>query len=375
MKNKIAIFTPQIGGLSETFIQRHTKLLPGKMVVITHEDSGVYSGHWKTDCPTLVINNVGQVQKTIKNALNRLGINYDVYMLVLKDFLIKHNVGYALGEYLDYSLQWIDICSSLKIPFYAHSHGYDISSYLKTPDAIKNYQKLKNCAGIINVGKFGKERLEKIGLGNANIYTIPCCPIIPTSFIERSNSKIVKCLSSGRMTGKKSPVLTIESFRRALIDFPNMHLDYIGAGEQLGAAIDFVRAFNLQDKVLFHGAQSNEVVLEFMEKADIFISHNVVDSVTADEEGLPVTILEAMGKGLPVVSTYHAGIPDCINDGENGFLVKEGNVDEMANKIKALGIDKDLRRRIGYNAWRRALNEFSWEEEKIKLLKVICNYD
>ena len=115
----------------------------------------------------------------------------------------------------------------------------------------------------------------------------------------------------------------------------------------------------------------SDLVVDFMNKADIFICHNVVDVVSGDEEGLPVTFLEAMGAGVPVISTYHAGIPDCITDGENGLLVQEGDVKGMAENIVKLASDYHFRQNMAKKAWERTLNEFSWVVERQKLLELM----
>ncbi len=365
---KIAIFCPRVGVISETFIKKHTELLPpDRMVVVAESDA---KGNWFPECPILFLTN-DNTSLMIKFIIKRfkLPFNYDEWRI--KSFLKKNNVGYALGEYLEYACKWVNILNQIKIPYYAHSYGYDISENLRNDKWIKEYKILNHTEGVINEGTFVEERLVKIGIDKHKIHTITTCPDVPKTFRPRENNPLVRLVASGRMVGKKSPILTLASYMKALETVPNMHLDYIGGGEMLGAAIDFVRAFNLQDKVTFHGAQPNNVVIEFMNKADFFICHNTVDVVSGDEEGLPVTFLEAMGSGLPIVSTYHAGIPDCIVDGENGFLVQEGDVQGMAANIVKLAENYALRQAMAYKAWERTLREFSWEVEKKRLLTLM----
>jgi glycosyltransferase involved in cell wall biosynthesis len=66
-----------------------------------------------------------------------------------------------------------------------------------------------------------------------------------------------------------------------------------------------------------------------------------------DQEGLPVSILEACALGLPVVSTIHSGIPEAIKDGVNGYLVREHDFVSMAERACRLLQDADLRSRMG----------------------------
>jgi len=78
-----------------------------------------------------------------------------------------------------------------------------------------------------------------------------------------------------------------------------------------------------------------------------------------------------MAYGLPVVSTYHAGLPEAVIDQETGLLVPEGNSIEMADKIIYLAKNHDARIRLGKAGWKRASEYFSWEKEKQSLLELM----
>ena len=101
------------------------------------------------------------------------------------------------------------------------------------------------------------------------------------------------------MVSKKAPILLLDAFRRASEVCPYLRLDYVGDGELFSAAQQFVRAFEMADRVTLRGSQPADVVVELMRKADIFMQHSMTDPVTGDEEGLPVAILEAMATASP----------------------------------------------------------------------------
>ncbi len=170
---------------------------------------------------------------------------------------------------------------------------------------------------------------------------------------------------------RKAPVLTLDAFRRASDAVPDMHLDYVGEGELLPAVRQFVRAFALEERVTLHGGLPSDGVHRLMDAADIFIQHSMTDPDTGDEEGLPVAIVEAMARSLPVVSTRHAGIPEAVAEGTTGYLVQEGDSTGMGERIVALAADCDLRRRMGVAGWERVRAHFTWEKERASLLKVM----
>jgi glycosyltransferase involved in cell wall biosynthesis len=108
-----------------------------------------------------------------------------------------------------------------------------------------------------------------------------------------------------------------------------------------------------------------------MASADLFIQHSMTDPHTGDQEGLPLAILEAMAEALPVVSTFHAGIPEAVQDGVTGFLVEPGDSTGMADRILCLADDSERRRAFGLAGHTRARNLFSWSRERTQLLHVL----
>jgi colanic acid/amylovoran biosynthesis glycosyltransferase len=72
-----------------------------------------------------------------------------------------------------------------------------------------------------------------------------------------------------------------------------------------------------------------------------------VTAADGDTEGTPVAILEAQASGIPVVSTLHAGNPEIVDDGRSGFLVRERDVDSLAEKLFVLRENPSLRAEMG----------------------------
>ena len=87
-----------------------------------------------------------------------------------------------------------------------------------------------------------------------------------------------------------------------------------------------ISRLDLQDNVSFSGQLSKREWAELSEKYDIFIN-------TTDYDNTPITLLEAMALGLPIVSTNVGGVPFLINDCVTGILVEPDDSDQMANKI------------------------------------------
>src|SRR5205807_2160015 len=139
--------------------------------------------------------------------------------------------------------------------------------------------------------------LVEIGLDPEKVHAVPYGVDVPAECPSRvREGGRVRCLSVGRFVPKKAPILTLDAFRRAAAEVPGLTLDYVGGGELLPAAWQFLRAFGLEDRVTLHGAQPSETVARLLAEADIYFQHSMTDPETGDEEGLPVAILEAMAQ-------------------------------------------------------------------------------
>ena len=349
-------------------------LLPGGTVVIAESCDGGYGAHWRVKCPLLAFDqnkNGSLKRRLLRTVAHRMGWGSNPRETVVRRFLEKHGVRVAIGEYLDWSNAWLSVAQSLGIRFFGHAHGYDISALLRHPKWRADYLKYNQSDGVITISEVSKERLLKLGLDPAKIHVIPYGVDVPSKCLTRAEQGVVRCVAVGRMVAKKAPILALDAFRRAAVAFPGLRLDYVGAGELLPAARQFLRAFQLEEQVTLHGDQSSEVVQSLMQRADIFLQHSMTDPETGDEEGLPLAILEAMANSLPVVSTRHAGIPEAVVEGHTGYLVEEGDSAAMAERVVALAADPDLRYRLGEAGWRRAGDRFSWDKQRKQLLGIL----
>ena len=373
----LAVFTPVVGAPSETFVRRHIEfLLPRKTAVIADI---VYASDdtaaWSFAGPVLNTRQSPTTAKwVVEGVLRRIGLCQQAPPISLvTQFLRTHKVRVLMGEYLDQSLVWLQLAKTLGIRAFGHAHGYDISQQLQNWRWRSEYLRYNDLDGVITPSAVSRQRLIELGISASKIHVVPYGIDVPSEVPTRGqpHSDKIICLAVGRMTAKKAPILLLESFRRAADEDSRLFLNYIGAGELLASALQFVRAFNLQNRVSFLGAVTNDKVLFHMKEANIFLQHSVICPVTGDEEGVPVAILEAMASGLPVVSTVHAGIPEAVLDGETGFLVSEGDTQGMSKRILELTKDQKLREEFGRSGWRRAGKYFSWTNERDRLLNIL----
>jgi glycosyltransferase involved in cell wall biosynthesis len=113
--------------------------------------------------------------------------------------------------------------------------------------------------------------------------------------------------------------------------------------EQLASELGIVR------DCLFPGYQ--EEIGPFFGAFDVFV-------LPSANEGTPVTAIEALASGCPVVATRVGGVPDVVRDGEDGFLVEPGDVDRLASRLAMLASDADLRARLGGAGRERVVSRY-----------------
>jgi len=167
-------------------------------------------------------------------------------------------------------------------------------------------------------------------------------------------------LYAGRLIDVKGVEYLIRAFPSVLKKHANAVLHIVGSGPCKGDLMSLSERLQVQEKVVFQDAVSQEELVRYYSMADVF----VLPSVMTDEgetEGLGVVLLEAMASGVPVIGTGVGGIPDIIKDGETGLLSLERNPNDLADKICTLLTDEDLRKKVTEKGYQLVTKEFSWD--------------
>jgi colanic acid/amylovoran biosynthesis glycosyltransferase len=170
----------------------------------------------------------------------------------------------------------------------------------------------------------------------------------------------VRVGSIGRFVEKKGHAFTIQALARLKNDRPDLtiYLDLVGDGPLLGQSKDLAVHLGVAGLVTFHGALPHQAALSVMSECDLF----ALPSITAadgDQEGIPVVLMEAMAMRLPVVSTFHSGIPELVDHDTTGLLTAERDVEGLARHIETLATRPDLRDTFGDAGFAKVNAEFN----------------
>ena len=156
----------------------------------------------------------------------------------------------------------------------------------------------------------------------------------------------------GRMTGVKRTEDVLRAFRRLRDGGVDACLFMIGDGPDRAAVERRAHELGVMRDTFFLGYQ--EEVAPFYAAFDAMILPSI-------NEGTPVSAIEALAAGRPVVATRVGGVPDVVREGEDGYLVEAGDVDALADRLARLAADPELRERLGAAGRARVVPRYSVE--------------
>jgi glycosyltransferase involved in cell wall biosynthesis len=154
----------------------------------------------------------------------------------------------------------------------------------------------------------------------------------------------------GRMTAIKNTDVVLQAFAALRARGVDAVLCLIGDGPDRDGLERKAHELGLMRHCLFLGYQEN--VARFYAAFDVFL-------LASENEGTPVTTIEALAAGRPVVATRVGGVPDVVEDGVDGFLAEPGDVDGLAERLERLARDPGLRAQMGRAGRERVLPRYA----------------
>lgn len=217
-------------------------------------------------------------------------------------------------------------------------HGYDMTQYIeKNGENVYNHL-FKKGDLFLPISKRWKDKLIKIGCDREKIIVHRMgINIKKFLFHPRKHGKDgkINLLTIARLVEKKGVQYGIQAVAQVLKRYPWIEYRIIGDGPLKTDLENLIKELNIGSNVKLLGWKQHEEIVTLMEESDILLAPSVT-SKNGDQEGIPVVIMEALAQGLPVISTYHSGIPELVEDGVSGFLVPEHHVDSLANRLAYL---------------------------------------
>jgi len=251
-----------------------------------------------------------------------LGKNYDI---IYCHFGPNGNIGALLKA------------SGVKGKILVSFHGYDMAHSLVEEGTFYK--------GLFQVGDLFmadsndfRNKLVKMGCPEEKVIIHRMgVPVNRLKFEERrfEHGSPLKLMTFCRLTEKKGHEYALQALANILPKHPNLSYRIGGAGHLSAALKSLVQRLGIESHVTFLGELSDAEVEVLRRDSDLFI-HPSVTATDGDTEGCPLAIQEAQACGMPVLSTFHGGIPDLVINGVSGFLVPERDVDALTERLDYL---------------------------------------
>ena len=369
-RNRICVIQPNKAAYSETFIRNHIEHLPGEIYKLYGDwfPTRLWDDSRFLPIPLLLTEKVKQkLPSTIR------AIHEGAKDRVLARYLRSHSIQAVLAEYGPTGVSVMNACRLANVPFVVHFHGFD--AHQKSTLATFGTAYLEmfgRASAIVAVSRHMQNVLIGLGAPATKVHYSPYgvdCSLFAGGQVAASAPVFV---AVGRFVDKKAPHLTLLAFQRVALRVPEARLVMIGDGDLFEASKQLVRALHLSNQVDLLGPCPSDQVATIMRTSRAFVQHSV-EATYGDSEGTPVAILEAGAVGLPVVSTRHAGIKDVVVDGDTGFLVDEGDIDAMADRMMRLVTDPVLAASLGDRARQRIVTHFSLPDSIQRLAQLLDN--
>ena len=164
---------------------------------------------------------------------------------------------------------------------------------------------------------------------NSKVCVIPNFVEIPEmKFDEAQQREECTILFLGRLNNDKGLFDLVNALTLIKHDYPSLRLEICGDGDA-SKLIDLISKLNLKENINFNGWISGDLKVKLLQKATIYVLPSYF-------EGLPMGVLEAMSYGLPVIASDVGGIPDIVKSGNNGLLIKPGDIQGLSQAINSM---------------------------------------
>lgn len=259
---------------------------------------------------------------------------------------------------------WGRLAIKNKIPTLFTAHGWGFTpgtSFWRRLVVLAEKLASNFCQKIICVSDFDRKLALKYKIApKEKLITIHNGVEILNSKLEITNkfqtpNYKFKIVFTGRLDKPKDPELLLRAFAELPENIKEKtQINLIGEGPKKDKLKKLAQEKNIEEKVEFWGELSRMKVIEILKKSDIFV-------LTSNYEGFPITILEAMSCGLPVIASDVGGVKEAVDE-SCGIIIKRGDKKALKEALEQLLTNPELIQKLGENALKRVEKNFSLEK-------------
>lgn len=241
------------------------------------------------------------------------------------------------------------------VPVVGHLHGSDFDHFVVSqPKWVQRIVtgQLERMATVLVLGECWRHFVLSVAPA-ARVVVLPNYVRMPSGIARHAKRETVELLFLGIVGRRKGVYDLLEAFAAARAKYPSLQLTIAGNGE-IDQARSAATTTGIADSVRFTGWLDDEEKNVLLKNSDICV-------LPSYNEGLPISILEAMSWGLPIITTDVGAIAQLVRHEIDGLIVPAGAPDSLAHAILRLASSQVLRIRMGYSGRRRVGDAFSEE--------------
>ena len=252
--------------------------------------------------------------------------------------------------------------------------GNDLTGYVQKDPRM--YDKLFQQADLfLPVCDYFKELLIKYGCPEEKI-VVHHSPIRTKAFAFKSRKinkgEKIHLVTVARLTEKKGIEYVIKALVQLRKKYRHIRYMVLGDGKEKHNLHRLIMDNNLQAIAHLYGWATHEEIKNVLSRSHIFILPSITGK-DGDQEGIPNALKEAMAAGIPVISTFHAGIQELVTDKESGLLVEEKDVNGIVKAVELLIKNEDLYNKISRQGREKVIQDFDIKNVIDKLETIFYN--
>lgn len=249
----------------------------------------------------------------------------------------------------------IAFCLHLRNKKYVvHAHGSELQQFCE--DASPFVKKMicvffRRASGIIAITENMKNFLNDYVGGNLPVFVIPNpCDSIAESIPQKSENTCVKIVFSGRYGKRKGVYDLLDAYSRCDFRIPvELHLFGDGEVEQVRTK---AQSLKKAESIKVSGWTEHDVYVQKLPSFDFLV-------LPSYAETFGMSLVEAMGQGLPVISTFSGGIPNVVDNGKTGILIDAGDIEALKNSLESMVENVEKRKEMGLAAWKDVSEKYT----------------
>lgn len=300
--------------------------------------------------------------------------NWRILFKILRDLLKQKKFNHMHINHI-LPLGYVALCFKIfkRIPYTIYLHGLDIKlSNTKWHKKFLFSIILRNAYQVITNSENTKSILLKSHPKiKRNIDIVYPCPhedlqtdLINTDIVSKYKDNLV-LLTVARLVKRKGHERILKELPRLIKYYPNLKYVILGDGPYKADLLALINELKLEKFVDFIGKAPQEDLPSYYDLADIFVMPT--QEIENDVEGFGITFLEANLFKKVVIGGDNGGVSEAIVHGKSGFLVNNSSRDQLFDTIKTLLDNEDLRVEMGEYAYKRVLENFTWENQIKKI--------